>query len=369
MTSTVATKSVQLLKPITIEVLDEYQGPYSHTEKQYSFKNICDVEMNTIRRTMFEHIPCFAYHPNYIKISNKNTVFHKDHIKLTISNIPVPVDLNDRSTMQYFKYDDKIVIGDNATKNQDTAWTENTDTDGYDEDQGGVEGFSDNEEENAGHYNSEPNNISMYFEKENTSNKIIDVTTDDCTFYYKGKRIDNFYATPLSLIKLQPEHTIRCLAVTKIGTPKVHDIWSSVIISEWVDKAPDHFVISLESMGQLSENEIVYRACTIICLLMDYFEEYLETNASSIVETELNKGVIRIKDKTIGNATVGNLVNYHLQNHDDIVFCGSRNPLLESIFEIEYVTSGKKTIVQILQKVVLLIKDRFTNLANKVDNL
>lgn len=209
----------------------------------------------------------------------------------------------------------------------------------------------------------------MYFEKENTSNKIINVTTDDCTFYYKGKRIENFYATKLPLIQLQPDHKIRCLAVTKIGTPKVHDIWSSVIIGEWIEKAPDHFVISLESMGQLPENEILYRASMIICSLVDYFEEYLETNESSIIETELNTGIIRVKDKTIGNATVGNLITYHLQSHDNIVFCGSKNPLLEWIFEIKYKTNGKKTIVQILHEVVHIIKNRFTDLANKVDKL
>lgn len=378
--SSTKTSSVAPMKSITITVVNQHKDQYSHTETEYSIKNICDVEMNVIRRIIYEHIPVYGFFPKWIKISNNNTVFHNDYMRERISLLPVPADINDRSTMKYFKYDKTIAIPNNSTKYEETVNDVNDGNDGNeeddgDEDRGAFQGFNESENKDGqviDDYNDEFNNISMYFEKENLTNKIIDVDilSDDCTFHYKGKRIDNFYSSKLPLIQLQPGHKIRCLAVTKIGTGKMHEIWSCGIIGKWEDKSPEHFVISLESMGQLAETEIMYRASMMVCSLMDYFEEYLEANESTaIIEKELNKISIKVKDNTIGNATVSTLINYHLQNHKDIVFCGPKQHLLEWIFELTVVTNGKTTIVKILKDVIHTIKSRFTDFASKIDKL
>lgn len=380
-----SSKSSKSSNPIksTVTIKEQHTGSYGHTGTDYTFTNTDHVEMNTLRRTILEHLPTFGFHPRLIKIGNNTSVFNNDYMKLRISNIPIQTDLNDRSTMQWFKYDEDVMVKNNSTRYEDQSNNESDDEDGDDDiadmepsnvdsqDQSSDAMPEPAEGQETDHYNDVINNISMYFEKENNTSSIINVTTDDkcCTFHYKGSRIDNFYKHPMLLVQLQPTHKIRCLAVSKIGTGKMNELWSPVSICCYDQESDDQYTFSIESMGQLQENEIIYRGCTIIGQLMDELDVYLSTNPA-IEETQQNHGTITIKDKTLGNHTVGNIVNHYLQSHPNITFSGYKMPhLLENMFQIKYVADGSKTIVNIIDDVLGAVKSKFTMLARQAETL
>ena len=368
---------MQEFKLATITLHNTHTGSYGYTGMDFVFDNMDCVETNTLRRTILEHVPMFGFHPRQIKISNNTSVFNNDYIKLRISNIPIQTDLNDRSTMQWYQYDKSIMVKNNSTRYEETQ--DNDDNDDNDDDDLNVindptdkppiDANTDDYVVTKYNYNSVINNISMYFEKENNSNKILNVTTDDCTYWFKGQQIDNFYKFPMLLVQLQPSQKIRCLAESMIGTGKMNELWSPVSICCYKEVTESKYIFSIESIGQLTEPEIVFRSATIVCKLLDDLEKYLE-QADAITETELNAGTIVVKDKTIGNHTIGNIFNHYLQSHDNITFSGYKMPhLLENIFEIRYATDGSISIVKIIHDVIHKLKQKFTDIARQVDQL
>lgn len=128
-----------------------------------SGKDINITIVNTIRRLVMSSIPIYAFHHDDMTFDVNTSIFNNDMLKDRFRNLPIFNIENAESTVTKFDEleTDKNRIIDNA------------------------------------------NNLTMFINIKNNKDSILNVTTDDAIFYYKGKQVPSPYKKPLLLIKLR----------------------------------------------------------------------------------------------------------------------------------------------------------------------
>lgn len=285
----------------------------NHLHLKIKGETINHVIINTIRRIMLEELPGYAFDINKISIKNNTSVFNNDYIRNRIENLPIPNLENKFDVDEYESI--RNVILNNIIQDKD---------------------------EDINNYHL----LNMYLKKINDSDHIINITSDDCEFYLKGKKIKSIYNNPILICKLKPNEEIELSAVINKSIPLQHSRYSLVGISCFEQVNENEYIFKYENRDQINNKEIFNRTCKIIIFRLKNFLSKIKNQKFS----NNNHGKIILENE---NHTMGNLIARGLQDDKNINFAAYKmDHLLIKELTIEYIINNNKSINEILNKTV-----------------
>jgi len=322
----------------------EYK-PFDETFNNYLIieiygEKINHVILNTIRRTILELIPIYAFDKLDIDISINTSIYNNDYMRLRLSQFPIiGIDNDIKNIERINDLEYYATLSHYEQKNEDLEFLEQKE--------------HDIKLEKA-------LNFIMYINIKNTTSSILNVTTNEkyTTYKYQGKNINSPYPKELLIIKLKPGEEFKCIAISSIniGLKNANYIPTSVCVFSEIDEKPKKYHLNIESLKQLSEIEIIIRACGIIeiklnsflKILTDKIKEYKSNNSNvsndtfeygnKILEDHRIKGIITIENES---HTYGNLICRFLQDHSNITYAGYKiDNLLKKELTFAYHTDG-----------------------------
>jgi DNA-directed RNA polymerase subunit L len=297
-----------------------------------SGKDINYAIVNTLRRLVMTSVPIYAFHQDDMKFDINTSVFNNDMLKDRFRNIPIFNIDNDESTINSF---DEL----ETRKNRIVDKT---------------------------------NNLTMFINVKNNKDTILNVTTNEALFYYKGAQIDSPYKKPLLLIKLKKGQELKVTCVASLNIGKNDGIYNGSMAYHYYDddeknKTKPQFELVINTSRQLDEFELLTRACHILVNKTHKLEKLILFNLEKEDDKEvLNKGLLKIQDE---NATLGSLISYYLQEGKNMEFSGYQIPFLYmNEILIRYRTDGKD-ITDILKKTFNQIREIFYHIDKEIKKL
>lgn len=308
---------------------------------EFEIKGVSHTIVNTFRRIILSNIPIYSF--NNITITENTSVFNNNYMKLRISNMPV----------FGIHSDNPIYVPPVKDKEKDKDENENNDLNDIDI----------NPQDDIVN-SSSLKLLTMYLDYYNNTDEIVTVGTNNCKFYYIEKQIPSPYPKNIPLIKLQPKQKFKMSAITELGIEEKNSIYSPVSIFSYKQITDDHFLVMMESRGQLDEKKIIQYAYDNIKMMLDNFLQLILDIDSTIDNLS---GKIQMND---GDHTMGNLIADGLQTHKNIKFAGYNCPhLLDKKIVFHYEINENKSkeinITNIIKEVVKNYHDIFFKI-NKI---
>lgn len=272
---------------ITLKKLS-YDSTFGNTRLELNFKgkDVSYPLINGIRRISMTEIPIYYWDAT---ISKNTSVFHNNYMKLRLKNLPI---FGIENNNIFIKNEEK----EETEKNDDTIDNfismDNVDLESK------VEKLD----------TSSLNSMIMYLDYVNKTFEIVTVTTDDCIFYYKGKKINSPYKVKIPIIKLQPNQEIKFNCVSKLGKELESSIFSPVSIFAYDMKSEDDFDVFIESRGQIDEKEILLRSITILSKQLNDFVETIPNDNDMM-------GKFKVGDM---DHTIGNVLAFYALKHKNV---------------------------------------------------
>jgi len=393
------TKTYKSDSPIKVEIVEHNKIDSTYNNYlvlSFSGFGINNIIMNTIRRVIMELVPNYAFDKKDIDITENTSIYNSDYMRLRLYQFPIFGIDNDESTIeQYTELEYEANISTFEKK---------------------IEDINIIEERDLKDKAIKAMNFIMYVNIHNTSNNILNVTTKDAKFSYLGKPIKSPYDSPLLIIKLKPGEKFSCTAHSSlnIGLKGANYIPTAVCVfsednsedSEDVsnDSNLKEHRLNIESLKQISEKDLIIRACKIINMKIDklidvikkkiteyqsekILDEYNLENKNDSDTNELNstdsetsfreisddileqhkvKGIIKIENES---HTFGNLISRYIQDHPTILFGGYKiDHLLVKELTLGYKTDGND-IINVFTDIKKDMQDIFTNIINEVSKL
>jgi len=255
----------------------------SRLEFEISGKDVDYVLVNTMRRFILSEIPTFIF--DDFEIIENTSVFNNNQLKLYLKNIPL-VGIKNIP----LKYKKKKLEEEEAEEDEELQQLV-----------GNNEAELDTEEEPI--EDSSLESLTMYLDFINNSEEIVSVTTDNAKFYYMGREIKSPYPNPVVLVKLQPKQKIKLTAKSVLGIEKEDGKYSPVAVCAYNEINDNKFTFFLESRGQLTEKEIIKRACYQINRKLSKLKKIFP-------QIKLKDGEIKIPKE---RHTMGNLISHGLE--------------------------------------------------------
>ena len=311
---------------------DDDSFDQNYLSLQFSGKDMNHIIMNSIRRVILDEIPSFAFNPDMINISENSSVYNNDYLRNRFEQFPL---IGIEKKLDLEEYEDLR--------------------------KGKVEVREDMDDENENKVKEE-SLLTLYCDKENSSDEYMSITSDDVEFYLKDKLVKSIYKTPILICKLKPGEKLKFSAKSDLGIALKHARYTvASCFYEYDDK--EKYLFKLEPRGQMKSLEVIKRAFQILFFRLEVFKK----NVNKRKFTNENQGIITLKNE---DHTLGNLIARGLQDHKNIEFAGYKlEHLLIRDLIIEYVTDGGKGINEILNDVVLYYHKVIKDLEKKVDNL
>jgi hypothetical protein len=290
-----------------------------------SGKDINNVIVNTLRRCIMSSIPIYAFHHDDMTFDTNTSIFNNDMLKDRFRNLPIFNIDNDEATIT--KFDELETLKNRIT--------------------------------------DKANNLTMFINIKNNKESILNVTTDDAIFYYKGNQISSPYKKPLLLVKLKKGHELKCTCISSLNIGKNDGIYNGSMAYHYYDEdKPNNFELEIFSNRQIDELELLRRSCKIIINKCSKLEQLIISNLEKEENVEvLNKGLLKLQNE---NATLGTLISYYLQDQKGIEYGGFNIPFLYlNEILIRYRTDGKD-IKDIMKKTFTQIKGIFTHIEKEI---
>jgi len=292
---------------------------------------------NTIRRVAANRIPTYAIPTELIKIESNTTVaFNNDYMNLKLSTLPIAeIDPN------LYQLDEKYWYKVN---------------------------FADPEREK--HKNEQSNEY--YLDATNKTTSIIPVTTTDLNVYISGEKTTPYSEKyPLLLIKLRPNDHFQCHYKSVLGIGDLNAIWKAArsgYYDEIETSNGKEYVLTLEGNWQFSEYELYIRSCKYIIYRLNQIKDDLKEkmNSGQIENTEIIKFQIPNEDHTIGE-----VLNYEFQSHDDILGsgCTKRDHLIREILLTVESVPDKNSPFNAMLKCMDILVNKFQHIGKLIEDL
>jgi DNA-directed RNA polymerase subunit L len=277
-------------------------GNYSNSNIEIELSGITFHYANMLRRIIKTYIPTYAFPVDQIKITKNSSIINNDQIRERLSNMPVMYVNNNEDTVKHF----------------------------------------------LEYYNGKSpkeNFLTMYVSYKNKKGKMALVTTDMAKFYYLGKEIPSPYKKPFLFVKLNNNEEFECTCEARIGlnleeeyeTPSIYD---PVAGCAYEQVEENKFILRYESKQQFDEREILRRG--ISCLIMRL--EYLNNLVNEKIGPDSQKeGILEIPNEDM---TLGGILSYILQMHEDIEFSGVLQPNISMRYiHIRYKSKSNITVI------------------------
>jgi DNA-directed RNA polymerase subunit L len=308
--------------------VSSYDNTWGSSRMELNMKKVDYVIVNSIRRTILSDIPIYAFETT---VNVNTSVFNNNYIKLRMSNLPV---FGIENNNVFFK---KVEEKEEEESN-------------FDEGFGLMDDIELTVDKNID--SSSINNFTLYLNYENKTPDIVTVTTKDCDYFYKGKKISNPYKVDIPIIKLQPDQKINLTSVSKLGTEGESAIYSPVSICSYEQVSEDEFNFFLESRGQISEYQIMERA-------IDNLLKNVDDLIRDMSKMKTEDGMIKVGDI---DHTLGNLISHFAMMEKDVeMFTYNQPHPLDPVIVYHYKLKSS-TLDKVLEKVNENISKTFKNL-------
>ena len=275
------------IKIDTVEFRKSKDFIQSKLTLKMSGKKATCILANTFRRIALDDIPTYAF--AYVNIEQNTSILNNDMMNLRLKQLPI-YDMECPVIFLHPKYWQDVNYSDlNREKHESEK------------------------------------SIEAIINSTNTTNNVLNVTTDDIKYYVDNEEIQypaRNKKEPILLLQLRPSETFKCQMKGCLGVAECDNMWSAANIAYYEEKDGD-ILFSIESANQISEYEIMRKACKLIKLKLHGIENEIK-NRLAIKEIEHTQ--IIFFDLINEDHTMGNLINDELQNHKDIVFAGISKP-------------------------------------------
>lgn len=280
--------------------------------------NVNHIIVNTLRRVCLDLIPIHAFNPDDIQIKTNTSVYNNDIIRLRLSTFPL-YDINNSIDLV-----DDINNIQNKTLSEDSL-----------------------------------EKLQIFFSKKNTGTEIYNLTTDDCEFYMGDKKIDPIYKNPFLVVKLKPGQEIQGNCKSSIGIGLHSGIYQSTQACCYEEINDNEYIFKLETRGQLSEMDILKRACLVLENKISALKEKFSTKTLDGNELELS---LVNEDHTLGN-----IITHYLQEHKSILYAGYKiDHPLERVVDITLKSNGSKKMKTIIIDTFQEITDLFKKIRKMI---
>jgi DNA-directed RNA polymerase subunit L len=374
--NTVKVSLDDLKKEIDVKLVnsDDENNGYETSECTINIagKDINHVIINTLRRVILTLIPVYGFDSNNINITKNTSIFNNDMMRLRLSNFPVYLskDLNRKyRDLKKLTYDQVLNPESSLDKSKELEYKANL----------GSAEIDITQDENK---TDITDNLTIVVNVKNTSdNDIMNVMTNTqgVKFYFGKEQISHIYAIPLLIIQLQPGQEFSCTMISSLNNAIYNAIFRPCTKCYYKENNESNFDFTVLSRRQISEKDIIIRACKIIKdKIISTEETFIENinrygsknNANAMSEEDLTTEHLRSGTIIIEGEqhTIGNLLARYLQDHKSIQFAGYSvgHPNVNQV-EIQYECDSDitKTIKDISKK----IQSIYNTIENKVNKL
>lgn len=312
--------------------VSSYDNSWGSSRMEINMKKVDYVIVNSLRRTILTDIPIYAFETT---ININTSIFNNNYMKLRMSNLPI---IGIENNEVFFKKEEEK---DDEESN-------------FDEGFGLMDDIELTVDKNID--SSSINNFTLYLNYESKTPDIVTVTTKDCDYYYRGKKISNPYKTDIPIIKLQPDQKINLTSVSKLGTEKESAIYSPVSICSYQQVSDEEYNLFLESRGQITEYQILDRA---IDNLLKNTDELIK-NMSKMKTVD---GMIKVGDI---EHTLGNLISHFAMMEKEVeMFTYSQPHPLDPVIIFHYRLKSS-SLDKVLEKVNNNISKTYTELKKQL---
>lgn len=279
----------------------EYNAPneleYSNLTLGFTGKDVNEVLINTLRRIMLNDIPTYAFAPECMIIEKNTSVFNNDQIRVHMMQLPilnVPLDISYLDEKYWLDVD-----------------------------------YNSMEREHV----KDEKNIELYINVVNNEDNIKQITTNDIEFYVEHELAQSNYSkkNPILLLKLRPLESFNCRMKAVIGVGERNAIWSGAG-NAYFNIEHDSALLYIESNGQMSEYELLWKACRCMQQRLIDIKKIILTKFNDVIMQNTQMQTVEL---TIDNEshTVGNILARTLQDMHDVEYAGTgkKNELVKQI--------------------------------------
>jgi DNA-directed RNA polymerase subunit L len=312
---------------------------------KFKINNVSHIILNSMRRIMYSSIKIRKF--NNFNFKTNTSIYHNGYLELRISQLPIWIS-DDIIDNQRIIINNNNTINKNINNNDDEIEDDNIDS-------------NDNIEINT------LKQLSMYVKYINKTNNNINITTDNCLFYFGSNKIDSPYEDPLLLLILKPEQEIEFTAITDIGTENKHTSYSAISVASYEEINENEFIFNIESRGQISEKKILIISMKNIQRMLTYFISIILKKTELLELTEGKFNIINTNNEIDDLHTLGSLIESYLHNHDDVSYAAYNlpHPLSDTIifdFKIK-----NNNIIKILDEIVNNIIKKYDLIKNEIE--
>jgi DNA-directed RNA polymerase subunit L len=314
-----------------VKEISNTQDSYDATclQIEISGENVCYQTVNAIRKASINQIPIYAFHPDKINITRNSSVFDNSELSCRLSQLPI-TKFNHNIKFLPLKYYKGVNFADSKFER-------------YPEDIYQI-------------------NYSVKA-KNDKPNPLLDVTTNDLVISITSTSIDanklisnepipvkEKYSEkyPVLLVQLRPGEEFECSMKAVLGIGELDGIFNASN-TYYKEVSPNKFILSVESSGQLSEYEILIRACEIIIEKMTLIKENLNNDQYTMIQAN-NSLILEILNE---DHTCGGPINWILQNMKEVTFSGVNKPdFLQKIISIVVQCDDSSKPINLLSKAI-----------------
>jgi DNA-directed RNA polymerase subunit L len=302
---------------------------YSKLILKFDGTDVNEIILNTLRRVLLNDVPTYAFAPECILIEKNTSVFNNDQMKVRLMQLPI---MNMKLNVPFL--DDKYWFNVNYTN--------------LERERHPLEKI-----------------VEIYINSKNLDESIKNVTTNDIEYYVENERVNHNYNEkyPIVLIKLRPTEIFQCRMKAVLGVGERHVIWSGTS-NAYFNKMDDHSIFHIESHGQFSEYELLWKACQYVQLKM----EQMKTKIVGIHKMSSNRSDLKTVELVMDGEshTIGNLLTYYIQNLDIVEYAGvgKKNELVRQItIKVVYKKNVKEPLEPIFEAI-----EQCVNLMKQLEN-
>lgn len=274
-------------------------------------KNVDHSIINAIRRTILLSIPIYGFHRSNVNVDveRSRNMYNNDLIynqieQLPIYDIPNYFDLENPEiylSNEVLKNLFSSFIPERYTKEETTEnGKENDENQDVDPDQYNESDYDRLEPIDK---NKKLFKIELNINVKNTKGSDILVSTHDAILKINDKVTNNYQIRPpIGILYLKPDEEISLSAEANLGIAKMSASYEATTNAYHDEITPTKFHLWYETLGQLHQNSIFMKACTILKKKLEYLNEFIKKNYDKdtqypeIIELELYG-----EDHTLGN--------------------------------------------------------------------
>jgi DNA-directed RNA polymerase subunit L len=297
---------------------------------EISGKNVCFQTMNAIRKASINQIPIYAFHPDKIKITRNSSVYDNSYMSNHLSQLPI-TKFNHPIKLLPSKYFENVNFAEpKIERHLEDIYQINYSVKVKNEGPEPLLNVSTND---------------LVISITNTTGEKDKLTSDE-PILPKEKYSETY---PILLIQLRVGEEFECSMKGVVAVGELDGIFNASN-TYYKEITPDKFILTVESSGQLSEYEILIRACEIIIEKLNLIKDNLKSNQLNMVQTENNSLILEILKE---DHTCGGPLNWVLQNMKEVKFSGINKPdFMQKIINIVLQTDEKTKPIECLEKAI-----------------